>query len=91
MMERHYVGLSQSGSDSFGMPTSFAEWFRLGIQHFAGTHSPGGGHPRCLSLVLVMSPIGGSFHLDRRRRKTSTESDRKLPPGNCLEVSHLHS
>lgn len=31
------------------------------------------------------------IHLDRRKRETSTESERKLPPGNCLEVSHLHS
>lgn len=33
VMKRHCVGLSQSGSESFGMPT--------------GIHSPGGGHLCC--------------------------------------------
>lgn len=31
------------------------------------------------------------IHLDRRKSKTGPESARKLPPGNCFKVSHLHS
>lgn len=72
VMERHWVGLSQSGSESFGMPSDFAERLSLGSQHSPGTHSPGGGHPRCLPLVLLMSPTSRSFPVPQRKEKGFT-------------------